>query len=389
MREVFAAGVANTPFGKFHDRTLRDLAEEAVAGVLADAGAEPDAIDSIFFANAAAGLVTGQEMIRGQVALRRTGLLGTQIVNVENACASGATAFGLGVSAIASGAADVVLAIGAERLSHEDKAVSFSAFGGAVDQEELPPSDGAPQRSMFMDIYARMAREAMARQGATAADLAAVAVKSHRNAAHNPVAQFRDEVTVDEVLASRTVSDPLTLLMCSPIGDGAAAVLLASARGLERMDADPVRVLSSVLRSGTGRAEPSPIATAAQAAYREAGVGPDAIDLVELHDAAAPAELTVPEELGLVEAGGGGVGLLRSGASSLGGRLPLNPSGGLISKGHPIGATGCSQIVELVTQLRGGAGARQVEGARVALAENGGGWLGAGLAAVSISILAR
>jgi acetyl-CoA acetyltransferase len=205
----------------------------------------------------------------------------------------------------------------------------------------------------------------------------------------NPNAQYRDPLTVDEVLSSRLIIDPLTLLMCSPIGDGASGVIVASQKGLERLSGEPVRVLATALRSG-GLGEPtnSAVVRAAKAAYRLAGLQPRDIDVVEIHDAAAPGELIVSEELGIAQPGMGPQ-LLRAGDTSLGGRVPINPSGGLLSRGHPIGATGCAQITELTNQLRGRCGERQVEGARVALAENGGGWLGDGPAAAAVTILGR
>lgn len=393
MTQIFIAGVGMTTFGKHEDRTTRSLTEEAVAEALADAGATPDMVDHAFFSNATASVMTGQTCIPGQAALRHTGLLGVPIVNVENACASGSTAVGLGRAVLASGGADVAIVVGAEKLSHPDKARSFAAFGGGYDQEE-PPSlmaQSSGTGTVFMDIYAHITREYMKRSGATEEDFAQVAVKAHRHGSLNPKAQYGDPLTVEAVLASRTIADPLRLLMCSPIGDGAAALVLATARGLERLNADPVRILATTLYSGRDRrdeSEPTAAQRAAQAAYAEADITPDQVDVVELHDASAPAELLVTEELGLCSPGGGPQ-LLRSGATALGGRIPVNPSGGLLSKGHPIGATGVAQLVELTDQLRGRCGARQVPGARIALAENGGGFLENDAAAATVTILAR
>ena len=391
MDEIYVAGVGMTSFGKHADRTLRSLTEEAVAEALADAGAAPDAVDQAFFSNAVAGLITGQACIPGQAALRHTGLLGIPIVNVENACASGSTAFGLARAALLSGQADVAIVVGAEKLSHPDKAVSFAAFEAGYDREEPPAAAGAGGNgTVFMDIYAQMAREYMDRTGATEEDFAAVAVKAHDHGRLNAKAQYGDPLTTEAVLASRAIAGPLRLLMCSPIGDGAAALVLATGLGLERLDADPVRVLAASLVSGRDRRNGDRTAPerAAQRAYAEAGIGPADVDVVELHDAAAPAELIVTEEIGLCEPGGGPA-LLRSGATALGGRVPVNPSGGLLSKGHPVGATGCAQLVELTDQLRGRCGERQVEGARVALAENGGGYLGNDAAVATVTILGR
>jgi acetyl-CoA acyltransferase len=394
MRDVYVAGAGMTRFGKFPDSSVRSLAEEATAAALGDAGLSPGRVETAFFANATAGILHGQEMIRGQVALRHTGLLGIPIVNVENACASASSAFHLAWMAVASGAADVALAVGSEKLSHPDKQKSFDAIGTAVDVEEraemearLGSADG--KRSFFMDIYAGMARDYMARSGATREDFARIAVKNQAHGALNPLAQYGGRLTVDDVLASREVADPLTLLMCSPIGDGAAALVLCSPDVAARVGAE-VTVAATVLVSGRDRtaADEPAVTRAAHRAYERAGLGPSDVDVVEVHDAAAPAELIVYEELGLCGPGEGPA-LLTSGATTLGGRVPVNPSGGLLAKGHPIGATGCAQLVELTDQLRGRCGDRQVEGASVALAENGGGFLGLDPAAVVITILSK
>jgi acetyl-CoA acetyltransferase len=414
MPDVFVAGAAMTRFGKFPECTIRSLAEEAVRDALHDAGIGPEAVQMVFFSNATAGILHGQEMIRGQVALRHTGLLGVPMVNVENACASASTAFHLACMAVRSGAVDVALAVGSEKLTHEDKQRSFAAIGTAVDMFELQQlkdrmrtpepvaagavgaspgpmqaNGGGGNRSFFMDIYASQSRDYMERSGATARHFAEVAVKSHRNAALNPKAQFRTEVSIDDVLASREVASPLTLLMCSPIGDGAAAVVVCSEQYARRLGTAPVRVRACTLLSGTDNRtadQPGAVERASQRAYEQAGLGPEDIDVIEVHDAAAPAELMCYEELGLCGVGEG-PRLLTSGDTALGGRIPVNTSGGLLSKGHPIGATGCAQLVELVDQLRGRCGARQVPGARVALAENGGGFLGADAAAMVVTIL--
>jgi acetyl-CoA acyltransferase len=418
MRDVYVAGAAMTRFGKFPDTTIRALAEEATRGALDDAGVTPADIGMVFFSNAVAGILTNQEMIRGQVALRHTGLLGVPMVNVENACASASSAFYLACMAVGSGAVDVALAVGSEKLTHEDRARSFAAIGTAVDQLQLAElqqwassgSAGSPlpeqadslgagasggavseqaggKRSFFMDIYAANSRAYMKSSGATPEDFAQVAVKSHRHAALNPYAQYRTEVTVDDVLASREIAPPLTLLMCSPIGDGAAALVVCSPEMARRLGAQ-VRVRACALVSGRDRGpgEPGAVERAAQAAYEQAGVGPRDLDVIELHDAAAPAELMTYEELGLCGEGEGPA-LLASGATALGGRMPVNPSGGLLSKGHPIGATGCGQLVELTEQLRGRCGQRQVAAARVALAQNGGGFLGTDAAAMVVTVL--
>ena len=394
MRNVFIAGAGMTAFGKFMDRPIRSLAEEAVGDALSDAGAEAGDVEMAFFGNAVAGLLTGQEMVRGQVALRKTGLMGIPIVNVENACASSSSAAHLAWMAVTSGSVDVAIAVGAEKLSHPDKALAFDAIGRAVDLDEAraQAAEGGgdtPTRSPFMDIYAQYARDYMERSGATAADFAQIVVKSHHHASLNPKAQYRDEVTVEEVLGSRMISDPLTLLMCSPMGDGAAALVLCSEEGLRRLGvSDPVRIAATVMKTANDRRldEPGVVERAAERAYQVAGIGPEDLDVVELHDAAAPAELIIYEELGLCGPGEGPK-FLAAGETALGGRVPVNTSGGLISKGHPVGATGCAQLVELTDQLQGKAGGRQVEGARWAMAENAGGSFGPDPAVGVITIL--
>ena len=424
MRDVYIAGTGMTAFGKFMDSTIRTLAEEATAAALADAGATPDDVEMAFFSNATAGILTGQEMIRGQVALRHTGLLGVPIVNVENACASASSAFYLACMAVSSGAVDIAMAIGSEKLTHADKARSFAAIGTAVDLESLgggrdalnrtllaampdtggleggsplpmsadvaPASGGSGGKSPFMDIYAAMTRHYMEQSGATAEDFARVVVKNQGNGKLNPKAQYGGDVTVEQVLSSREISAPLTLLMCSAISDGSAAIVLCSEDAARRLGAETVKVRSTVLVSGRDRTpdQEGAVERAVRRAYDQAGVGPDDLDVIEIHDAAAPAELMIYEDLGLC-ALGEGPKLLASGETGLGGRVPVNPSGGLLSKGHPIGATGCAQLVELADQLRGRCGARQVEGAQVALAENGGGFLGTDPAAIVITVLSK
>ncbi|HEV7534769.1 MAG TPA: thiolase family protein [Acidimicrobiia bacterium] len=421
MRDVFIAGTGMTAFGKFMDSTVRSLAEEAVADALRDAHAAPGDIEMAFFSNATAGILTGQEMIRGQVALRNTGILGVPIVNVENACASASSAFFLAHMAVASGQVDIALAIGSEKLTHPDKMRSFAAIGTAVDLDNLAaareslsrtllgtgsagPDAGSPLpvgaevvpekngggKSPFMDVYAGMTRHYMEQSGATAEDFARIAVKNQGNGKLNPKAQYGGDITVEEVLASRQISGPLTLLMCSPIGDGSAAIVLCSEDAARRLGAEMVRVRATKLVSGRDRGpgDAGAVERAVAKAYEAAGVGPEDLDVCEVHDAAAPAELMIYEELGLCGPGEGPK-LLASGETALGGRVPVNPSGGLLAKGHPIGATGCAQLVELADQLRGRCGARQVDGARVALAENGGGFLGTDPAAIVITVLSR
>jgi acetyl-CoA acyltransferase len=393
MRSVLISGVGMTAFGKFLDRGLRSLSEEAVRLCLQDAGIGAQDIEQVYFANAAAGVVTGQEMIRAQAALRDTGLAGLPMFNIENACASGSSALQLAWLSVASGQADSVLVVGAEKLSHEDKQISFGAFAKGVDLEEpKKPEIGQGSGSIFMDIYAAKTRRWMSQTGATSEDLAMVCVKSRLAASFNPLAQFRQTTTIAEVLASRTVSAPLTLPMCSGIGDGAAALHLCSEsfariQSLNSKAFPPVFVRSiAVVSASNTQDKPICALRASQKAYEQAGLGPKDIDVAELHDATAPAELMHYENLGFCELGEAGE-LIRSGATGLNGKISVNPSGGLLSRGHPVGATGVAQIVELSLQLRGQAGHRQRHGARVALAENNGGQIAGDAAVAVVSIL--
>lgn len=387
MRPVAVVGTGITRFGRFPQTGLKALSRDVAAAAIADAGARAADVDSVFFANAVAGVITGQEMIRGQAALRETALAGTPIFNVENACASGSSAFHLAWLAVASGRSDCTLVVGAERLTHHDKRVPLDALARGVDLDEpRPPSSGGG--SIFMELYAAKARAWMHETGVTREDLARVVVKSRMAAAVNPDAQFREPTTVEAVLGSRTVADPLTVPMCSGIGDGAAALLLCSAEKARRLGARPVWVKAcEVVSAMPDPASPICAVRATRAAYERSGIGPAELHVVELHDASAPAELMHYENLGLCRRGEAGA-LLRSGATALGGRVPVNPGGGLLSRGHPIGATGAAQIVEIARQLRGDAGARQRPGARVGLAENNGGQIGHDAAVAVATLLA-
>jgi acetyl-CoA acyltransferase len=390
MRRVVVGGVGQTVFGKFPNRTVRSLAEEALSLAMEDAGLDQSRIEIVYFANALSGLITGQETIRGQVALRHTELMGRPIVNIDNACASGSSAFQLAWLSVASGQVDVALAIGAEKLTHPDKAVTFGAYASGVDVEERDRMmrETPGNHSIFMDIYAQRTLRYMGRSGATPEDFALVTVKSRHAASLSPWAQFKTETTTREVLESRIVSAPLTLPMCSPIADGAAAAVLVSEAVAASVAAPHVRVLASATVSANrDGAEPVAAARAAQRAYAAAGLGPRDIHVAELHDASASAEIMLYEHLGFAERNRG-VDLIRDGVTSVGGPLPVNPGGGLLSRGHPVGATGLAQVVELTTQLRGKAGARQRHGAKVALAECSGGQIGADSATAAVTILA-
>jgi len=310
---------------------------------------------------------------------------------------------------VASGMYDVALAVGMEKLYHEDKRRSFQAIGSAVDVEwmqqmaaqakaaqetgdhgENPaPEEGAGEkRSMFMDFYAAFARQHMQKYGTTKEQYARVAVKNHYHGSLNPHAQYREVYSLEDVLNSPPVAEPLTRLMCSPIGDGAAATVIMSAEKAKQFTTKPVWVKASVLGSGFDRqpGDPDVTQTVSRKAYEMAGVGPEDLNVIECHDASAPAELVLYEELGLCAPGEGGK-LIDSKATYVDGPIPVNPSGGLISKGHPIGATGVAQIYEIFTQLRGEAGDRQVRDPKVGMTENGGGMVKGDPAALAVHIL--
>jgi len=387
MRQVAISGVGMTPFGKFLDRNVKSLCEEAVKAALVDAGVTADDVDAVYFGNAAGGTVNGQEMIRSEAALRNTGLAGKPMFNVENACASSSSAFHLAWLSVAYGHTETALVVGVEKLSHEDKAVSFGAFAGAVDIEEPKPEGvGTGSGSIFMDMYAAKARKWMEAANAEVSDFAQVVVKSRKAASLNPNAQFRKTTTIEEVLGSRMISDPLTLFMCSSIGDGAAVLFLCSKEYAKKLATKPVFVRASSIVTAIPDSTDVVAARAGRAAYEQAGLGPEDIHVAELHDASAPAELIHYENLGFC-APGDAPKLIRSGDTDLGGRISVNPSGGLLSRGHPLGATGAAQLVELTYQLRGQAGERQRPGAKVGLAENNGGQLAGDSAVALVTIL--
>jgi len=389
MRDAVVAGVGMTAFGKHTDTPYTALVTDAVRQALADAGCGAGDVQLVYYANTGAGLVQGQESVRGQHAVRGSGLEGIPLVNVENACASGSTALNQAWLAVASGYADVAVAVGAEKLTHPDKSRSFAVMTAALDQtrlEEIRGELAGGSGSVFMDIYARFATWYSDRTDATAEDFARIAVKNHAHGALNPKAQYGGRLTVEEVLSARTISGPLTLPMCAPMSDGAAAAVVTTPAVAARWGASPVRLAATVIGSGVAGTYGQLVPATARRAYEMAGVGPADLDVVECHDAASPAELIVTEEIGLCPPGDA-VKMLRAGDTALGGRRPVNPSGGLGSRGHPIGATGLAQVVELTDQLRGRCGARQVPGARVALAENAGGYIGPDAAVASITVL--
>lgn len=412
MKDIYVVGVGMTPFGRLLDWSVYDMVGEAVGLALKDAGCSKGDIGSAFYGSMTNGFFQGQTAIPGPIAMRRLGIEGIPVFTVENACATGSSAFNLAAMSLQLGGCDIALAVGVEKMVVPDKAKMFSVFDGgwdvltaeenkrtllAIGDGVEPPPGTMSEKpySVFMDVYAAFSRNHMKTYGTTQRQLAAVAAKNHQHSVHNPLAQYREPYSIDEVLASPPISYPLTLQMCSPISDGAAAVILCNADGLKRLNGAggrAVRVLASVVQTGTTRNidEPNKIIThlAAKKAYEEAGVAPSDVDVAEVHDATAMGEIINAETLMLVPFGEAGPAAER-GEFTIGGRIPINPSGGLESKGHPVGATGLGQIHELVTQLRGEAGSRQVEAAQIAIQENGGGLFGIEEAVAVVNIFAR
>lgn len=411
--DVYIVGIGATALGKFPDQSVKDLTRAAVTAALNDSGARLEDIEAAWFSNTRQGMMEGQNTIRGQCALRAMGFEGIPIVNVENACCSSSTGLNQAFAYLKAGLAGVALVAGAEKMFYPEKRdLMFQAFRGGWDVHtqdetearllslgeglELPPeaSEDTGQHSVFMDIYAALARQHMRKYGTTQRQIAAAAAKSHYHSTMNPLAQYRKDFSVDEVLSDKLISWPLTRAMCAPISDGAGALVLASGDALDKFPDEAreraVEVCASALVSGSNR-DPDDLArhighVAAERAYTQAGVGPMDIGVAEVHDASAYAEIIQVENMGFFPAGDGGPATER-GETRLGGRIPVNTSGGLLSKGHPIGATGAIQIHELVTQLRGEAGDRQVEGVRFAAAENGGGFYGIEEAATVVTVL--
>jgi len=379
MKGVSVIGVGMIPFGKYLDKNIADLGWPAVKAAIKDAGIEGKRIEAVYSGTARGGAMVGQRI------MGRLGLAGLPIVNVENACSSSSSALRQAVIAVGSGAYDVVLVIGVEKLTK---------FGGGT--LPLDEDDWEVRLGLSMPaLYAMRAQRYMHDYSVSVQDIAAVSVKNRKNGALNPDAQMRKEVTIDEVLSSRMIADPFTLLQCCPTGDGAAAIILASNTVAKQFRGDAVEIRGSHLTSGKfmsgfrDMTSPEITVRGAHEAFEEAGLGPNDIDVAEVHDAFSIAELLYYEAFGFCPRGEGAA-LLKSGATRIGGKIPINPSGGLLAKGHPVGATGAAQVVEIVHQLRGEAGARQVEGAKVGMTHaTGGGISGFDHGACSIHIFQR
>jgi acetyl-CoA acetyltransferase len=420
--DVYIIGVGMPKFGKFLDKSIKDLSGVALQRAFEDSGLKESDIECAWFSNSTWGVFRFQHMIRGEVALFPHGIEKIPVFNVENACAGASTALHGAWMAIKAGLYDCTLALGAEKLYSEDRALTMRAFNGATDMEvsekiiaylkkqaeerkktiakdqEKSPSDKKKGgHSAFMDFYAAGARSHMKNYGTTQRHLAIIAAKNHNNSTMNPLAQYTFPQTVEQVMNDYEVAFPLTRAMCAPIGDGAAAAIICSESFLNKhpeLKDRAILIRASILMSGSLKDDDMEVRTMA-AAWKMANRGrPNIevtlkdIDVAELHDATAFGELDLMERVGFCPRGEGGP-FVETGATELTGEIPINPSGGLLARGHPIGASGLAQIHELVTQLRGEAGKRQVKNHDFALAENGGGSIGVGSAAQCIHILEK
>ncbi|MFX0199925.1 MAG: thiolase family protein [Candidatus Hodarchaeota archaeon] len=382
MRDVYIIGVGMTPLGKFPEVTMTDMAQRAFYDAIKDSGVKPKEIEAAFIGHVRQ---PGQGAMLGQRIMRDVGVTGIPILNVENICSSGSSALWCAFGVISSGQFDLVAVIGVEQLSILGKGVLPPR------QEDLEGLQGATLPSYF----AMVARRHMHEYGTTIEQLARVSIKNHRNGCFNPYAQFQKEVTFEEIADSPMVADPLTVLHCCPTGDGAASAIVCSGDVVKKFSSKPIKIAASVLKSGTydGGCRDLTIndqtIRAVQEAYEISGIGPEDLDLIELHDCFTIAEIFHYENLGLCKKGEGGR-FIDEGQTELTGKIPVNPSGGLLAKGHPLGATGVAQVVEIVWQLRGEAGKRQIPNAKVGLTHCVGGVVdGLDLGACTIHILKR
>ncbi len=424
--KVYVIGVGMIKFGKNFDKTMKSMTGEALELALKDCELNKrEDIEAAWFSNSGWGMSEFQHCIRGQVALSANGLDKIPITNVENACAGGSTAFHGAWMSIKANVYDCSLAIGTEKMyfGRPSKSGKKSSSGGGgmggfiagtdvertraliaqlkkqiqKGNEKAAKEKGGEQKpkkkkehSMFMDFYAMASRDHMKKYGTTQRQIAIIAAKNHNNSTMNPLAQYTFPQTVEQVMEDYVVAFPLTRAMCAPIGDGSAAAILCSEKFLDEHPSlrdRAVLVRASVLRSGSWKKD-NVIKRASTAAFELAGLGPEDINIAEVHDATAFGELHIIEELGFCPVGKGGP-FVESGATELDGKIAVNPSGGLLARGHPIGASGVAQMHELVTQLRGEAGKRQVKDPKIALAENGGGTIGTGEAALCVHILEK
>jgi acetyl-CoA acetyltransferase len=407
MREVGIVGAGMIRFNRYPEKGIKDLVKEAVNDAIRDAGIDKQVIEAAYVGSAVPGIMTGQEQIKAQVTLSAMGIESIPMYNVENACASSSSALNLAWTAVGAGLYDCALVVGFEKLYDADKLKSFMALGTAVDiemamkmledfqkkqgeDESILSADSGKSKSIFMDMYAYYTRKFMDQYGIKQDHFARLSVKGHKNGALNPKAMYQQEITHEEVINSGEVAFPLTRMMCSPVCDGSAAVIVCSKKIAEKLTTPSVWIAASVVGSGRISDDIGDTLTRRLAphAYESAGIGPEDIDVIEVHDATTPSEIISLIELGLVP-GEDAPAWIDNGDLDIDGRLASNPSGGLTSKGHPIGATGLGQIHEIVHQLRGTAGKRQAVNPKVGMTHNGGGILGIDAAAMALHILKR
>lgn len=379
MADAYISGIGFHPFGRFPEKTLKQIAAEAALAALENANLDADGIDAAICANAYAGLLNGQESIRGQTWLRAIGVGAIPIINVENACAGGGSALHLATMAVRAGAYERILVVGAEKMFLGDNARTLAALATSSDIEV---TEGVGMQ--FAALDAIRVKEVMHDEGLDEESLVWVSAKNHANGALNPNAHFRKGLGADAIRESRMIAAPIRLFMCSAISDGAAALVVSREPGRQG-----VRVRASALASAPVRARQGADSTAVRAArkaYDEAGLRPTDLDFAEVHDAVAPLEFYYYRALGLCAPGSLSRFIAERG-SARDGAFPVNPSGGLTSRGHPVGASGIAQIAELVMQIRGEAGARQLARARRGIALNAGGWIGEDPAVNAVHIL--
>ena len=377
MTEVFIAGVSMTPFGSQPGESVNSLSAQSIRLCLEDAGAGASQLGAIYYSNSAQRFIESTHGLPAKIALPDISLKGLPLITVANSCASASTAFWLARNHVLTGQDDLVLAVGTEKMT----------FNNETKTDILRPTLSLLKHSL-------LCRKHMLQFGTTQRQLAVIASKNHANSMLNPKCHNYRSFTVEEVLNEQVQCYPLTVPMCSFVSDGSAAALIATANGLKKLKGEnrAIRIDSCILASGTPQKwddfENHLVSRTASKAYARAGIGPEDVDIAEVHDATSFDELFITELLGFCKSGGGGR-FAESGATNLKGRFPINPSGGLMSKGHPIGATGLGQLYELVMQLRAKAGARQVDYARVAVQENGCGLLGSEEEVAVVTVLSR
>jgi len=389
MRDVYVIGIGDSKFGKT-DMNLRQLAEDAVWKALKDANLKQPDLQVAYCGYGLSGHLGCSKIVPGQIALKEIGIRRIPFMRVESGCACGSAAFREAWLCLASGLYDVALAFGMEKMTHVSSSDVLNRFLGWGLDNELETNFG----ELPFGIFGLVVRRRMYEYGMTMEQVAKVAVKNRKHASMNPIAHFQKEITVDEVLNSYPVCDPIKLLMFCPASDGASATILASEDFIKKHKGNiPIKLATTVLTSGEYSYDSTLTnfqccIDVAKEAYEKSGLGPDDIDVAEVHDACAAAEICHYESLGFCGEGEGGR-LVDSGETALGGRIPVNTGGGLLSRGHPLGATGCAQINEIVQQLRGQAGPRQVEGAKVGLAQCWGGFVQMDGTSMFISIFTK